>query len=124
MATSNTYKGISIRAARYFFISAALIKLNPMYLFTHEWFFGFFNELLAQYKEKMALDDSTDRETRSYRVKELQVEFTQTFHRQVCQCMFERDKMLFSFLLAYKELECEVKIDMRQVEFFIKGPLA
>ena len=38
--------------------------------------------------------------------------------------MFERDKMLFSFLLAYKELECEVKIDMRQVEFFIKGPLA
>ena len=38
--------------------------------------------------------------------------------------MFDRDKMLFSFLLAYKELECEVKIDMRQVEFFIKGPLA
>ena len=38
--------------------------------------------------------------------------------------MFERDKILFSFLLAYKELECEVKIDMRQVEFFIKGPLA
>ena len=38
--------------------------------------------------------------------------------------MFECDKILFSFLLAYKELECEVKIDMRQVEFFIKGPLA
>ena len=38
--------------------------------------------------------------------------------------MYEKDKMLFSFLLAYKELECEVKIDMRQVEFFIKGPLA
>ena len=42
----------------------------------------------------------------------------------MCQCLFERDKLLFSFLLAYKELECEVKIDMRQVEFFIKGPLA
>ena len=38
--------------------------------------------------------------------------------------MFEADKILFSFLLAYKELECEVSIDMRQVEFFIKGPLA
>ena len=38
--------------------------------------------------------------------------------------MFERDKILFSFLLAYRELECEVTIDMRQVEFFIKGPLA
>ena len=38
--------------------------------------------------------------------------------------MFEKDKLLLSFLLAYKELECEVTIDMRQVEFFIKGPLA
>ena len=32
--------------------------------------------------------------------------------------------MLFSFLLAYKELECEVTIDMSQVEFFIKGALS
>lgn len=61
VATSNTYKGISIRAARYFFISSALIKLNAMYLFTHEWFFGFFNELLQKYKEAMALDESMDR---------------------------------------------------------------
>ena len=35
------------------------------------------------------------------------------FYNQVCQTMFERDKILFSFLLAYKELECEVTIDMR-----------
>ena len=35
--------------------------------------------------------------------------------------MFDRDKLLFSFLLAYKELEVEFKLDTRQVEFWIKG---
>ena len=57
-------------------------------------------------------------------VRYLQYQFTSTFYNQVCQTMFEKDKVLLSFLLAYKELECEVTIDMRQVEFFIKGPLA
>ena len=32
--------------------------------------------------------------------------------------------MLFAFLLAYYELDSELKCDMRQVEFFIKGNLA
>lgn len=41
----------------------------------------------------------------------------------MCQTLFESDKLLFSFLLAYKELEVEFKIDKRQVEFFIKGAL-
>ena len=47
---SKYYKGISIRAARYFFIATELIKLNSMYLFTDGWFFGFFAKLLNNYK--------------------------------------------------------------------------
>ena len=38
--------------------------------------------------------------------------------------MFERDKLLFGFLLAYRVLEVELKFDMRLVEFFIKGHLS
>ena len=37
--------------------------------------------------------------------------------------LFEKDKLLFSFLLAYRVLEIECKFDMRLMEFFIKGPL-
>lgn len=53
----------------------------------------------------------------------MQADFTREFYRQVCQTLFDKDKLLFSFLLAYKELEVEFKIDKCQVEFFIKGGL-
>ena len=53
----------------------------------------------------------------------MQADFTRAFYQQVCQTLFDQDKLLFSFLLAYKELEVEFKIDKSQVEFFIKGGL-
>jgi len=34
--------------------------------------------------------------------------FTRHFYCQVCQAIFEKDKILFGFLLAYRILECEV----------------
>ena len=119
LEVSKSYKPVSMRAARFFFVSNDLVKLNSMYQFTHEWFLGFVKKLL---QSAVALDDP--RVKKDDHVRYLQYQFTSTFYNQVCQTMFEKDKILLSFLLAYKELECEVTIDMRQVEFFIKGPLA
>ena len=45
------------------------------------------------------------------------------FYKTVCNMLFEDDQLLFSFLIAYKDQECEYTTDIRQVEFFIKGPL-
>ena len=42
MRTSKIYKSISVRAAKFFYLIADLVKLNNMYQFTHEWFFDFF----------------------------------------------------------------------------------
>ena len=53
----------------------------------------------------------------------MQANFVRVFYTQVCQTLFDCDKLLFSFLLAYKELEVEFRIDRQQVEFFIKGAL-
>ena len=83
---SKYYKGISIRAARYFFIATELIKLNSMYLFTDGWFFGFFAKLLNNSKTSIFLDENI---TKPKKIKRLQLEFTRTFYTQVCQCMFE-----------------------------------
>ena len=49
--------------------------------------------------------------------------FTRDFFYMVCSQIFDRDKMLFSFMLAYKTLEADHDFDFRQAEFFIKGPL-
>ena len=42
LETSKNYKPVSVRAARFFFVSNDLIKLNPMYQFTHSWFLSYF----------------------------------------------------------------------------------
>ena len=43
----------------------------------------------------------------------MQARFVQIFYAQVCQSLFDADKLLFSFLLAYKELEVEFNINKR-----------
>ena len=42
MRTSKIYKPLSVRAAKFFYLCADLVKLNNMYQFTHEWFKDFF----------------------------------------------------------------------------------
>ena len=68
------------------------------------------------------IDDSTARK-KEESIRKMQANFMRQFYLQVCQALFDQDKLLFSFLLAYKELEVEFKIDRRQVEFFIKGAI-
>ena len=48
--------------------------------------------------------------------------FTHTLFRKVCQSIFEKDKLLFTFLLAFRILEGENCLNQRLFEFFIKGP--
>ena len=42
---------------------------------------------------------------------------------EVSKTLFEKDVLLFAFMLAYTELNAELKFDIRQVEFFMKGNL-
>ena len=55
MATSKLYKPVSQRASKFFFVANDLVKLNNMYQFTHEWFIGFFRQLV---KDTIILDNS------------------------------------------------------------------
>ena len=57
-------------------------------------------------------------------MKKLQKRMTSSLFSLVAQTLFEKDVLLFAFLMAYYELDSELKCDMRQVEFFIKGNLA
>ena len=49
-------------------------------------------------------------------------DFTYTLYTRVSQSIFEKDKMMFTFLLAFRILEGEGCMDQQMFEFFIKGP--
>lgn len=55
-------------------------------------------------------------------LNEINDKFTRYYFKQVCQCIFEKDKTTFSFLIAYRILESEIALDKKLVSFFIKGP--
>lgn len=48
MDSSKTYKFVSVRAAKFFFLAAELVKINPMYQFTHEWFLEFLKTIIKR----------------------------------------------------------------------------
>ena len=94
MRASKIYKPISVRAAKFFFMIADLVKLNNLYQFTHEWFLAIFVRLVREFpwsiyknKEKALL--------------KLRKKMTKTLFTEVCQTLFEKDIPLFAFLLAY-----------------------
>ena len=53
---------------------------------------------------------------------EINDKFTRHYFKMVCQSIFEKDKTVFSFLLAYRLLETEIVFDKKLIAFFIRGP--
>ena len=64
LETSKNYKSVSVRAARFFFVSNDLIKLNPMYQFTHEWFLGYFKQLLSRIVQSEHMNTKKEEQVR------------------------------------------------------------
>lgn len=42
------YKSAAVRAKQFFFLANDLTKLNPIYVFTHEWFISIFTDKLKE----------------------------------------------------------------------------
>jgi len=58
------------------------------------------------------------------RIQALKDTFTAVLYEQVCRSLFEKDKLLFSFLLAAKIMTGDGKLDLAEVRFFLQGSLS
>jgi dynein heavy chain len=59
---------------------------------------------------------------RELRIKQLNDYFSLSLYRNVCRSLFERHKLLFSFLLCTKILVGDNEIDMNEWRLFLAGP--
>ncbi len=50
--------------------------------------------------------------------------FTSLLYKNVCRSLFEKDKLLFSFLLCLKIMEEKEELDTAEVRFLMAGPTA
>mmetsp|Transcript_1490 Transcript_1490/g.1748 ORF Transcript_1490/g.1748 Transcript_1490/m.1748 type:complete len:249 (-) Transcript_1490:28-774(-) len=111
------YNPAAYRAAIMYFLVNDLQKIEYMYQFSLKWFIEIFKEELGSSSDASTISDQD-------RLLDIIRNFTQRLICKVCQSIFEKDKLLFTFMLAFRILEGEKLLYLPLYEFFVKGPQA
>jgi len=108
----NMYRPVAFRGSILYFCIADLGTIDPMYQYSLQWFRGLFVQAIRQ---APASDDI------SVRITALNDFFTYYVYTNICRSLFERHKLLFSFLLTIRILQGSDKIDAAEWTFLISG---
>jgi len=109
----NDYRVIAKRGSVLYFVIADLSLIDPMYQYSLEFFIKLFKKRLE------ASEQSPDPKIR---LKIIVEDITRSFYVNICRGLFEKDKLLFSFLMAIKIKMADGGISSRLWNFFLRGP--
>nr|XP_026694595.1 dynein heavy chain 3, axonemal isoform X2 [Ciona intestinalis] len=113
--TRNGYKPVAIHSSILFFVISELANIDPMYQYSLWWFINLYIQSIEQSKKSINLKD---------RIESLKYHFTQLIFRNVCRSLFEKDKLLFSFLLCIGIMKGSNEVDDANWRFLLTGGIA
>ena len=90
-AAREVYIPVAIRSTILFFVVSSLAVVEPMYQYSLGWFNNLFTRSIAESEKSNNIRD---------RIMKLNEYFTYAIYRNVCQSLFEKDKLLFAFLMT------------------------
>ncbi|CAF4752613.1 unnamed protein product [Pieris macdunnoughi] len=112
-AAREKYRTVATRGAVLYFAVAQLAEIDPMYQFSLKYFTQVFNLVI----EKSEKSDILEK-----RLEILHDEITLSVYRNVSRGLFERHKLVFSFLLNMAIYLHAGKVSSEQWNYILRGP--
>ena len=109
---SEFYRPVAKRASLLYFVVADLGYVDPMYQYSLQWFTALFVRGIAASQPASKIEQ---------RIINLNDFFSYSVYSNICRSLFERHKLLFSFILTIKVLQGEDMIDPFEYRFFLSG---
>lgn len=106
---------VAVRVSRLFFVLADLMNVDPMYQYSLKFFCMIYERALDRAEGKV------DKNERGKRKEFFIKKFTSLLYKNVCRSLFEKDKLLFSFLMCMKIMEEQQLLDPIEARFLMTG---
>ena len=109
------YKPVALRTSGLFFCISDLANVDPMYQYSLGFFIQMFSTAIANSEKSEEIEE---------RLTFLNAEFLISLYRNICRSLFEKDKLIFSFLLNIKLMELSQELDAEEFRFFLTGGIS
>ncbi|KAL3142804.1 hypothetical protein ABBQ38_003103 [Trebouxia sp. C0009 RCD-2024] len=113
-AARTAYKPCGDYTAILFFCISDLGNIDPMYQYSLPWFVNLFSSSIAAAAKSEGV---------AVRLANIQEHFTYSLYCNVCRSLFEKDKLLFAFLLCARIMSAKGFVDPEDWTFLLTGGL-